>query len=552
MIEFFRRFANSLGVRIFLGILALCFVFLWGGHDGLRMIGLQRDMSIATLGGDRIAMHDYQLELQRELIRYKLQSGQDLTEKTALMMGLHQSVLHRMISQRILANEVHALGIGVSEEFMANLVRQNPLFQTPDKVFSKERFDYVIPRLGFRNEADYLQSVRQDLTNLRFANVLMLERPLSDAYTDKIYAWEAQARVIDGIIVRPKSLKLAQQPTEDDLRNYYGQHLRVFYAPELRSFTALIFPESLLSKGLKEIAGEDVAAIYLAQKETTYKNMTEVDAKKQIKETLERERIQERAADLAARVEKEFNEGKSLTAIATKENLEIRSYKARALPEVAEEAAPDLESAIIQSAFQQDEGVLSPIDTDQKGHHFLILVEQIQAPKQMTFAEAKEKVAQEVEMERQIESARKLAESMVKALMDGADLQTLARQHQQDTFHMTVMRRSTKEGGTLTLTNDALAAVFQLKRGQVRLLPHLTKKRDVEILVTKLTNIESGNSKTLASDKRANFQKMIAAQVANDLVETLMRHLQQKQKVEVNQKLLQDYITALTKEKKEG
>lgn len=552
MIEFFRRFANSLGVRIFLGILALCFVFLWGGHDGLRMIGLQKDMSIATLGGDRVAMHDYQLELQRELIRHKLQTGQDLTEKSALMMGLHQSVLHRLVSQKILANEVQALGVTVSEAFMANLIRQNPLFQTPDKAFSKERFDYIIPRLGFQDEADYLKSVRQDLINLRFINVLMLETPLSESYTDKIIAWETQTRVIDGIVIRPQSLKVDQQPTEDDLRNYYGQHLRVFFAPESRSFTALLFPESQLTKGLKEIPAEDVAAIYLAQKETTYKNIAEAEAKKQIKETLERERLQERAADLAARIEKDFNEGKSLTAIATKENLEIRTYKARSLPEVAEDAAPDLETTLIQSAFQQEESILSPVDKDQQGHHFLILVEQIQAPKQMTFAEAKEKVTQELVTERQLDQAKTLAESMLKAIEGGADLQTLARQHQQDTFHLKLMRQGNKESTSLKLTGEAVAAVFQLKSGQVRLLPHLTKKRDVEILVTKLTHIESGTAKTMAADKRANFQKMIVAQIANDLVDTLMRHLQQKQKVEINQKLLQDYITALSKDKKEG
>ena len=49
MIELFRRASGSLIARIFFGFLALSFAFMWGGQDGLRMIGLSKESTVATV-----------------------------------------------------------------------------------------------------------------------------------------------------------------------------------------------------------------------------------------------------------------------------------------------------------------------------------------------------------------------------------------------------------------------------------------------------------------------------------------------------------------------
>ena len=96
---------------------------MWGGNDALQMLGRSRDYTVAKVAGHKITTQDVGLELQRELIRIRLQTGQDLSEAQIKEAGLERQTLENLIIKRLIELEANKLGLTVSDAYVASMIK---------------------------------------------------------------------------------------------------------------------------------------------------------------------------------------------------------------------------------------------------------------------------------------------------------------------------------------------------------------------------------------------------------------------------------------------
>jgi peptidyl-prolyl cis-trans isomerase D len=531
MIESFRKYANSWVVRFFFLLLALCFAFLWGGHEAWKMIGFSRESTVATVGGHRISVQDLGHEINRELIRIQLETGKTYTEEQVREVGLDRHVLQRMVIERLIELEANKLGIVVTDNFAAQAIKSSPLFKTSDGMFSKARFDQIVHHLGFQGEKDYVPYIKRELLRFRIVRALTDNMPVPDVYLNKLYAWDEQTRSIQVMIINPKQLQLSGEPTENELRDFYGKNQKLFWAPEKRNLQLLLIDGSRFKDAAK-VKPEDVDALYEAHKGDKYKSVTPQKAKTEIKAQLEHDKIAEAAQEFAHKLEEEFNSGVSLKELALKHYLTYREIKDASRQGLTPDS-PD--ATYILRAFENEEGVLSSLEKDTQGKFFLTYVESITPSKQQSFKNALPQVKQKYTENKQLEAAQKLAHSIGEELNKGGFFEAIAHQNNLKLVTVKVNRRNVLPGSPLVLVPQMIHAIFSINKGQSTILPYVTPGQEVQILVTKLTDIKNADPSKVSKEDMKKFEEEIQLQMQGDLIDQYLEYLRGKYKVEINQ-----------------
>lgn len=536
MIEFFRKYANSWVVRLFFLLLAVCFAFLWGGHEAWNMLNVSRESTVATVGGHTISVQDFGREVNRELIRLQIETGKTFTEEEVREVGVDQHVLQRLVVEKLIELEANKLGIVVTDEFAAQAIKSTPYFKTPEGKFSKARFDKIIHTLGFQGEKDYVPYLKHELLRTRLVRALTEKMPVPDVYLNKLYAWNEQTRSIQVMIIDPKQLKLTSEPTDNELRDFYGKNQKSFWAPEKRSFQLLLIDGSRF-KEAANINPKDVDALYEAHKGDKYKNVAPQKAKVEIKAQLEHDKIAEAAQQFAHKLEEEFNSGASLKDLSLKHYLTYREIKDASRQGLT---ADNPDSTYIVRAFDDEEGVLSSIEKDTHGKFFLTYVESVTPRKQQIFKDALPEVKQKYAETKQLETAQKLAQSIGQELGKGAFFEAIANQNNLKLVTVRVKRRNVLPGSPISLVPQMIRTIFNMDKGQSTIVPYVTPGRDVQLLVTKLTEIKNADASKVSKEDRAQFAEGIQMQMQSDLIEEYLGYLRGQYKVEVNQRFFKD------------
>lgn len=532
MIELFRKYGNSWVARVFFLFLAICFAFLWGGHEAWKMIGLSKESTVATIGGHAISTQDFGREINRELIRIQLETGRTFTEAEIREVGLDQHVLQRMIMERLIELEAHKLGIVVTNEFAAQAIKNSPLFKTPDGKFSKERFEKIVQHLGFHGEKDYVPYFKHELLRSRLVSALTEKMPIPDSYLKRLYAWNEQTRAIQIMVIDPKQMKLNSEPTESELRDFYGKNQKSFEAPEKRNIHVLVIEPERFKKEIK-ISPADVDALYEAHKGDKYKNTPPQQAKTEIAAQLEHDKIAHAAMEFSHKLEEEFNAGASLKDLATKYYLTYREIKDAARQELT---AENNDAIYILKAFENEEGVLSTIEKGAQGKFFLTFVESITLPKQMSFQDALPQVKQKFSEIKQLELARTLAQRIGQELNKGGFFEAIANQNNLKLVTVRVNRRKVLPGSQFNFVPQMINSIFNMEKGQVAIQPYVTPQRGLQMLVTKLTDIKNGNPNNINKEDLKRFEEGIQMQMQGDLIDQYLGYLKNQYKVEVNQR----------------
>ena len=536
MIEFFRKASSSIIAKIFFLFLAVSFVFLWGGQEGLRMIGLSKDYTVATVGSKKITTQELGLEIQRTLINLRMRTGQEIPQQSVKDLGIDRQVLERMISERIIELEAENLGIGISDNYIVDFVKKQPAFQTADGKFSKDLFIRFINQLGFAFEKDYVDYAKREMIKIRVLDALSKSSKLPMVAANPLYAWNEQVRTANAVVIDPELIKVKDVATEDELRDFYGKHMRSFYAPERRGFKVIVFDVKNLKINVKE---SDVDVMYDVEKNKKYKDMDIKKAKKTIRDTLRKDAQADAAISLFDKVQDEFESGTSIETLAKNLSLEIKNFENVALNK-ADEPRSSLDTAIINLAFQIESGESSSAELDEKsGTYFKVFVQDIQPPKQLAFQEAMNDVKEAQQRSVQAQLAQELVGKIEKDITAGQSISVVASRNRLKTMIVRASRQKALPPTSVELPPMSLANLFAVGKGAITLLPYVGADERPKFLLAKLTDIKNGDP-TKDKKNAAEFEKNLQAQALNDVADMYITHLRDKYKVEINNKFFKE------------
>ncbi len=530
MIELFRRASGSIIARIFFGFLAISFAFMWGGQDGLRMMGLSKDATVAKVGNLSITNRDLGVEIDRNRIKRRVQTAQDLSAEEIKERGLDRQILEKLINEALFKIEADKLNITVSDDFVVKMLHDQKAFQRPDGSFSKEIFMRFIHNFGFSTEKDYVDYTKAEMIRARLMSVLAANASLPSGATAPLYAWNDQIRSAQGMSIDPTKMVVKDPATEDQLREFYGKNRLNFVAPARRTFKALVLDAKKINVKIKE---DDINVIYDLERDKKYKGVKDVDAKKAIREQLHHDAAHEQLIALADKIQTAFEAGTTLADVAKANGVELKEFSDAPL-EDKKTTRSELDQGIVTVAFAAEEAELSPMEEIQgTGKYVIVYLEGRKDKAQLSFAEAMDEVREAYKRDAQSILTKELVEKIQKQLDGGAAFKAVALQNGLPLISVRANRREALAPTAIDLPPLAINQLFAVPFGRPTLLPYQGKKGQTLFLIAKVTDIKNGDVKK--DPKGAElFAERLANQPGNDIFEFYVAYLKKRNPVEIN------------------
>ena len=262
MLDAMRRGAVNWLSKILLALLIVAFA-VWGVADVFRGYGTG---TLARIGSTEISAEEYRQAYQDELASIQRRmGGRRLTSEQAKLLGVEQRTLQRLIGAAAIDTHARQLHLALSNQGIADIVRQDPAFHGPDGAFSQRTFQNYLRQNGM-SEGRYVALRRKEEVREQLTDTLLGGVSPPQVLMDILHRYQGETRVIE--FLTPDYGKLVKTPELDDakLREHFEQNKRQYVTPELRKVNVLLLTRETVKSRLA-IGEEEIKAAYEQDKE---------------------------------------------------------------------------------------------------------------------------------------------------------------------------------------------------------------------------------------------------------------------------------------------
>ena len=273
MLHIVRQHAQSLGIKIILGIIVAVFV-LWGVEGVVS--GVNSQATVAVIDGAPIEINTLARAEFNLRQAYERNFGDQLTPEILEQLDLPTRALEGLVQRRLLALEADNLGLEISDREVSDRVRMTPAF------FSNGRFnkDTYVQSLRYSQltPAEYESSIREDLAIARLQALVADEVGVSDSEVLAEITADQEKRTLEYASFRMLDFVEDVVVDEEALATWYGENEDRFEEPEKVVISFVAYRGEDFTDGIV-LVEEDVAAVYDAGRETDFKQEQEVRAR---------------------------------------------------------------------------------------------------------------------------------------------------------------------------------------------------------------------------------------------------------------------------------
>lgn len=391
---------TSFLVKILFAVLIVAFG-AWGVADMLQRS--PEHQAVVKVGDVEVDGRQVKRAFTSELKRLRDQFGPQITAAEAQKFGVFDQVLSQLATRALLDAAAKDMNVGVSDEAVQTLITSNSAFQGPDGKFSPERFSRVLETNGYR-EADFLSGTRGDMIRQRVLDSVRGPVVAPKILVDTLLRYEGERRVAETFLLEAKAMPLPADPGDQVLEALQKEHAETYTAPETRKLAVL----ALRPEDVKVEITEDALKAHFEQHAADYAQPEQ----RKLSQILLRD---ETAAAKAAAA---LDEGRKPDVVAK----EVGG----ALTDLGWVVRDGLLSAIGDPAFAAKSGAILPPLRTALGWH-VVIVEEIRAAHNATFAEVRPKVEAEVRSAEAVGALYRLSTAVEDALAAGATLEEAAK-----------------------------------------------------------------------------------------------------------------------------
>ncbi len=523
MISKFRKGADSLLVRILLGLIAFSFV----GVGGAAFINGNSSGDVVSFSDtDSISFEKFHIAKAKEIDFLQRQNGINLTEENIAELGIDNSVLKKLINESMIDYLAKYYEFDISDEKVISYVKKTPFFKN-----SNGEFDLSVFKAAFNNslakEEEYLASVKHHLITNTMLGIFMDSFYPPKMMTENIVNYMSETRVIDLFSVdlgfKPSGYQSNNISTEE-LEQFYQENKASFVVPELRSFEYVKADSKFLEKKLN-ISEKDIRN-YFEEYKDEFESKKFSEVKNEVKEAFSSEKIAELSSELAKNFEEDVSSGLTLAEIANKYDLQINSVNDIKFSEMSDNSEGDY-IELADSVFEMAEGEVSyPIEVQDNSEILLVSVKSITQSREQDFKEVEKNIRDTIEK-------RDLAAYNIKALkevINGLDLNKIDKNLLSSKGIVLVSNWSFTRAD-LPMENkvpaDLLKAIFSIELNNATNIINA----DNEAYFAYLKKVNS--SKTMADKIRKNAGEHFSNVIKEGVFQELIAYLTQKNYMKV-------------------
>jgi peptidyl-prolyl cis-trans isomerase D len=228
MLEKIREGSQGKWAIVVLGLVILSFVFAGvGGYVS------SSSNAAASVNGEDIPLSTFQRAYDSERSRMQSQYGETFTALSAdpaYLNQFRQSVLDRLIADKLIEQVADELGLRVSNEQIRAQIVKMPEFQLAGQ-FNNDRFQSTLRSVGFQPNTfrDYL---RDEMTRQQVGQAILGSEFTLQSEASKVLNLQQQTRDVQYITVPTASFSDQVEISEDDIEVYYQQNLVLFDTEE--------------------------------------------------------------------------------------------------------------------------------------------------------------------------------------------------------------------------------------------------------------------------------------------------------------------------------
>lgn len=266
MIIFFNKLGNSWIAKIILGSLALSMMAFWG-LGGLTNLFTAYNNDALIVGKTVISTQQLAQAFDEERKNLSKQiGGQYISPKKALELGLLEKVIQNEVAREVKFQIKEDLGLMASEKAVQKYVETSPFFQDALGKFDKNIFLAFLNQRGI-SETMLAYQLKEELAYNHLRETINDLAYAPNELNKLSFIYENETRDIEALLIKPSDLKISEQPTEEDLKNYYEGYAENFAKPEYRKIKLLsLMPETMHQ--FIQVDENEVNRLYEAEKDS--------------------------------------------------------------------------------------------------------------------------------------------------------------------------------------------------------------------------------------------------------------------------------------------
>jgi peptidyl-prolyl cis-trans isomerase D len=223
MLQTIRDKISGTVAALFLGAIAVVFIF-WG-------VDFQAGGAMnyaAKVDGEKISVD----EVRRAWQRRQSQLQQTLRDELPpeLAKSQQDALLDQFVRETLMRQRARELGYRVTDEALANRVREFPQFQVDGK-FEKDRYVAMLRASGL-NEGQFEDDLRTELMITQLQAGLVESAFVTPAELERRYAIEKQQREVDYALIPTQSFADSINVTDEQIQKSYEENKQNYMLPE--------------------------------------------------------------------------------------------------------------------------------------------------------------------------------------------------------------------------------------------------------------------------------------------------------------------------------
>ena len=403
MLNKLRNSSKSYIPKIVLGTLMTFLILsfaIWGTED---LIGVSKQQTtVASVGKIDVSSKEFLSLYTRQTEEIRKLLGSSLDIKRGREFGYVDRALSSLINRALFNNQASDLGLSVSDLNVKDRIVKDESFKDDLGQFSELIFRQLISESGY-TEDRYVEGTRQDLARDQMVETLRSSFILPDIISKNIGSYNLEERSVNYFVVKASDQK-AKDFTDLEINEYFKKNKENFKTKEFRDVETLLLDAKKFAENTT-VTEDEIQILYEERKESLIK-----PERRYLKQIL----VQEE--DAAKKIALQLGKGTNFSNVAK----ELASLDESDI-DLGWNTKTELPEEVIEEVFKVKKNkITKPIQSSFGWHIFLVL--DIEAKKEFTYEDVKNKFRNELLIEKGKEAVFDLQDEVEDSLAGGESL----------------------------------------------------------------------------------------------------------------------------------
>ena len=253
MLSLMRKHASSWIIKFLLAAIIVVFI-PWG----VQRYTSGRSSRVAAVNGSVITLDDYRNTYQNLVEQMRRSFGNNVSDELIQTLGLPKRALDQLIDRALMLQAAERLKIQVSDEELAQSIRNIGAFQTAG-VFDNQRYLNTLSRTQISPET-FESEQREAMIINKLQNFISGNIKVSDTEAQQWYKWNQTEVDIDYVLLEPQQFKNIK-PTAEEIHSYFDKHKERYKTdPEIKARFLYFNPEDFQTR--VTLSEDDIGEYY--------------------------------------------------------------------------------------------------------------------------------------------------------------------------------------------------------------------------------------------------------------------------------------------------